>query len=77
MIIISESEQINYSVTLKEAAHLKANEYKVTYSSSNPSVVETDEKGTITAKESGVAEVTVTAEYQSSVKSRKQAFAVK
>lgn len=59
MIIISESEQINYSVTLEDAAHLKANEYKVTYSSSNPSVVEPDKKGTITAKENGAAEVTV------------------
>lgn len=77
VLSIGESTQINCSVTLEDATHLKANEYKVTYSSSNPSVVETDEKGTITAKESGVAEVTVTAEYQSSVKSRKLAFAVK
>ena len=60
MIIISESVQINYSVTLEDATHLKANEYKVTYSSSNPSVVEADKKSTITAKENGVVEVTVT-----------------
>lgn len=77
VLSIGESTQINCSVTLEDAAHLKANEYKVTYSSSNPSVVEADENGTITAKESGVAEVTVTAECQGSVKSRKLAFAVK
>ena len=39
MTIISESAQINCSVTLEDATHLKTNEYKVTYSSSNSSVL--------------------------------------
>lgn len=77
VLSVGKSTQINCSVTLEDAAHLKENEYKVAYQSNQPSVVEVDKNGTVTAEGSGVAEVTVTVEYQDTVKSRKLVFAVK
>lgn len=74
---IGESAQINCSVTLEDAAHLKETDYKAVYKSSNPAVLKVDENGYITAVATGSATVIAAVVYKNSQKGRMLSFAVK
>lgn len=72
-----ESAAIKTTATLEDAAHLTADEYKITYVSADDDVAAVNDAGEVTAINPGVTEITVLAEYKGSAKTRKIPFVVK
>ena len=73
----NQSSQIKVSATLEDTTHLKEDEFIPVYQSSNPSVLEVDADGRVTAKSAGAATIQVEVTYQNVTKSVKVAFAIK